>query len=274
MTPPIYAGFEGARLHWNAHDTLIQTRHTPDLNMRGNYRHALERGATGFRDTLPERFNSRDRWQAARDVAGRRLIVWSALHFDQPVDPIQHVRYLAGRVLTHESDRLIAFNEPSIGRDLTGYNRDQAMALALDMMQSALRENPSLRFWTCDPAHYNARETWQVTDELVSFFGPEEIEVVGINYHACWAVEPLRDILRAAAGRYPDRRIAITETSWHDGLPEAESRFPGIRSRQEWWAHVRREVEESGIEVACITWAPWLDMSWEPGDPWPNGFAE
>ncbi|HRO14778.1 MAG TPA: hypothetical protein PLL33_06995, partial [Paracoccus sp. (in: a-proteobacteria)] len=142
--------------------------------------------------------------------------------------------------------------------------------LAAAMMGAALAENARVRFWTCDPVHDCGDHVWWVTDHLVQLFGPA-IEVVGVNYHACHAGVPLRDVLRCAADRYPNHRIGLTETSWHEGLPEAEARHPGIRSGRDWWDHVQDEIAASGVPLACATWAPWLDMSWE-GPPWPNGW--
>lgn len=268
MNTPLFAGFEGAKLHWNEHDTLIQTRHVSADNMFRNYQNARNRGAIGFRDTLPERFNIEWRLADARFAVGLKpIIVWSAIHFDQPKDPFGHVEQIASRL--GQSSRLIAFNEPSVGYNISGYHKKDAIELALGMMETATNVNSALRFWTCDPTHNTSSETWQATDELVSHF-EREIETVGLNYHACWAQEPLRDIIRCAAGRYPNHRIAITETSWHEGHPS--DFVPHISNRREWWNHVMQEVAESGVELAAVTWAPWLDMSWEPGPAWPNGW--
>lgn len=57
MRAPLFAGFEGAWLHWNGHCTVTQTRHTPEADMTAHYRAALDQGAAGFRDVLPERFD-------------------------------------------------------------------------------------------------------------------------------------------------------------------------------------------------------------------------
>ena len=137
---------------------------------------------------------------------------------------------------------------------------------------AALAVNPGLRFWTADPAHACHDDVWRATDRLVRLFGPA-IEVVGLNYHACWSEDPLRDVLRCAADRYPDHRIALTESSWHEGLASAEMRHPGIANRREWWDHVMSEIDASGVPLVAATWAPWLDMAWEPGEVWPNGWA-
>ncbi len=266
---PLFAGFEGARLHWNGVDTLIQTRHVPGMGMARHYADAIAQGAQGFRDTLPERFDPLERWQCARAEAPNALIVWSAVHFDQPRDPIGHAQRLAG--ILGPRDRLIAVNEPSVGPGLSGQTREDATMQAAAMTGAALAINPDLRFWTCDPAHACHDDVWWATDRLVRLFGPA-IEVIGLNYHACWSDAPLRDVLRCAADRYPDHRIALTECSWHDGLPAAEARHPGIRSRRDWWAHVQDEIDASGVPLVCATWAPWLSMAWEPGQAWPNGW--
>lgn len=258
----LFAGFEGAKLHWNGHDTLEQTEHTPETCMAWHYYRAINQGAKGFRDTLPERFNAYKRWHEARFTIGSLPVVWSAIHFDQPQDPIGHAQNLAG--VLGPWDRMVAFNEPSVGWNVSGYHPPEALALALDMMQAATRVNPSLRYWTADPTHNTARETWAATDELVGFFG-REIEAIGLNYHAMNAQEPLRDVLRCAAGRYPDHQIAITETSAH---------HQDLAVRRDWWNHVQREIDESGVQVAAVTWSPWLCMSFEPGTPWPNGWPE
>jgi hypothetical protein len=271
MTAPLFAGFEGARLHWNGHCTLSATRHLPGMGMARHYAEAIAHGAQGFRDTLPERFDPLERWTCARAEAPNALIVWSAVHFDQPCDPVGHAQRVA-RILGPR-DRLIAVNEPSIGPDLSGFTREDATMRAAAMMGAALAINPALRFWTCDPAHSCHDDVWWATDRLVRLFGPA-IEVIGCNYHACWSEAPLRDVLRCAADRYPDHRIALTECSWHEGHGEAEARHPHVRSRREWWQHVQEEIASSGVPLVAATWLPWLDMAWEPGQVWPNGWPE
>lgn len=269
MTAPLWAGFEGARLHWSGVDTLVQTQHIPGMGMARHYAEAIRQGAQGFRDTLPERFDPLERWHCARAEAPNALIVWSAQHFDQPRDPIGHAQRVA-RIMGPR-DRVIAVNEPSVGPHISGYSRDDATMRAAAMMGAALAENPGLRFWTCDPAHACHDDVWCATDRLVRLFGTV-IEVVGVNYHACWSEAPLRDVLRHAADRYPDHRIALTETSWHDCLPAAQDRHPGIRSRRDWWQHVMAEIDASGVPLVAATWAPWLSMAWEAGEVWPNGW--
>lgn len=269
MTAPLFAGFEGAHLHWSGVDTLVQTRHLPEQDMSRHYADAIAQGAQGFRDTLPERFDPLDRWQCARAEAPNALIVWSMVHFDQPQDPVGHAQQVA-RIMGPR-DRVIAVNEPSVGQALSGYCRDDAAMRAAAMMGAALAVNPGLRFWTCDPAHACHDDVWRATDRLVRLFG-DAVEVVGLNYHACWSEAPLRDVLRCAAGRYPDHRIALTESSWHDGHGEAEARHPHIRSRREWWDHVQSELDAAGVPLVAVTWMPWLDMAWEPGAVWPNGW--
>lgn len=271
MTVPLFAGFEGALLHWSGHDTLLQTRHTPEADMTRHYADAIAQGAVGMRDTLPERFDPAARHACARAEAPNALIVWAAQHFDRPADPVGHVQRVAR--LMGPRDRLIAVNEPSVGPGVSGQTREDATMQAAAMMGAALAANPAVRLWTCDPAHGCHDDAWWATDRLVRLFG-EAVEVVGCNYHACWADAPLRDVLRCAADRYPDQRIALTETSWHDGHSPAEARFPIIRSRADWWAHVQEEIAASGVPLVCATWAPWLSMSWEAGEVWPNGWPE
>lgn len=269
VTAPLFAGFEGARLHWNGHDCLVQTNHIPGKGMARHYAAALAEGAQGFRDTLPERCDPLERWHCARAEAPEALIVWGAVHFDQPPDPIGHAQRLAAILGPH--DKLLAVTEPAVGFDVSGYTCTEATALAAAIMGAALAVNPELRFWTCDPVHHCREELWVATDALMRLFG-SAIEAVGVNYHGCHAGDPLRDVLRMAADRYPAHRIAITETSWHDGLPAAEARFPHIRSRSDWWQHVQAEIDASGVPIVCAVWEPWLDMSWDSGAPWPNGW--
>lgn len=271
MTAPLFAGFETARLHWNGHCVPAATRHTVETDFARHYADALAAGAVGFRDALPERFNPLARWCEARRVAPPDTpIVWDLVHFDQPVFPAQHARMVARLIGRH--DRLIAVNEPSVGHNVAGYGRHETLALAGAIMGAALNERPETLFWTCDSMHHLDRDVWVATDALVRLFG-RHIEVIGINYHACAGGAPLRDVLRATADRYPDHKIGLTETSWHDGHPEAEGRFPWIRSRREWVDHVRGEIDASGVDVACLCWMPWLDMAFEPGAVWPNGWA-
>lgn len=270
MTAPLFAGFEGARLHWNGHCTLSATQHVPGMGMARHYADAIAKGAVGFRDTLPERFDPLERWTCARAEAPNALIVWSAVHFDQPQDPIGHAQRVA-RILGPR-DRLICVNEPSVGPHVSGMTREDATMQAAAMMGAALAVNPDLRFWTSDPAHVLHENEWWATDRLVRLFG-SAIEVIGVNHHALNSGAPLRDILRSAADRYPDHRIALTECSWHDGHAEAEARHPHVRSRREWWQHVQEEIAASGVPLMAATWLPWLDMAWEPGEAWPNGWA-
>lgn len=267
---PLYAGFEPARLHWNGHCVLEATRHTPETDMARHYGDALAAGAVGFRDAMPERFDAVGRWCAARGATPLRTpIVWDLVHFDQPTNPVAHARRVAR--LIGNNDRLIAVNEPSVGRLVTGYEPKEALVLAGAMMGAALNERPDLQFWTCDPVHHLCEDAWAATDALVRLFG-RHIEVIGVNYHACAGSADLSEVLRAAAERYPDHRIGLTETSWHDGHPMAEGRFPSIRSRREWFDHVLCEIDASGADVACVCWMPWLDMAFEPGPAWPNGW--
>ena len=114
MTAPLFAGFEGARLHWNGHCTLSATGHVPGMGMARHYADAIAHGAQGFRDTLPERFDPLERWSCARAEAPNALIVWSAVHFDQPRDPLGHAQRLV-RILGRR-DRLLAVTEPAADR--------------------------------------------------------------------------------------------------------------------------------------------------------------
>lgn len=269
MRAPLFAGFEGAWLHWNGHCTVAHTRHTAETDMAAHYREALHQGATGFRDVLPERFDVAARRSAARRAAPGAIICWSLTHWDQPRDPVRHA--VAAVEGAGPLDRFIAVNEPSVGQAVSGWTADHALRMAIEMMDSAGSTNPYAQWWTCDPAHHCAPEVWRITDELVRAFGPA-IEVVGCNYHAAHAGAPLRDVLRGASDRYPDQRIGLTETSWHDGHTGCEGRFPHIRSRAEWWDHVLGEIDASGVPLACATWMPWLDMAFEPGSVWPNGW--
>lgn len=264
MTAPLFAGFEGAQLHWNGHDCLIQTRHTPDADMAGNYVRAIAAGAVGFRDALPTRFDPWQRYAAGRVAAGDRLIVWDLVHFDRPADPVGHARRVAA--LAGPQDRLVAVCEPS-SAGMTGMSREAGVVLAGGMMGAGIAANSDSRWWVCDPAHDTSAETWAATDALVEAFG-RHIEVIGLNYHSCWAVEPLRDVLRHAAGRYPRHRLALTETSHHEGHPDAR----WGEDRAAWWRHVQAEIDESGVDLVCACYAPWLNMSFEPGEPWPNGW--
>lgn len=266
----LFAGFEGARLHWNGHCTLEQTEHTPETCMAHNYMQAIKHGAEGFRDTLPERYNATQRYYEARFTVPCKLIVWSLVHFDQPQDPLGHARNVA-RIMGPD-DRLIAFNEPSVGWDVSGYHPHEALTLASDMMRHALSVNPRLKFWTCDPMHHGHDDEYRATDALMIKYG-KHIETVGINYHALHATAPLRDVLRKTAERYPMHQIAITETSWHEGHELAKRNFPHLHSRRDWWNHVQQEIRQSGVRLAAVTWLPWLNMSWELNGPtWPNGW--
>lgn len=37
-----------------------------------------------------------------------------------------------------------------------------------------------------------------------------------------------------------------------------------LLSRREWWDHVLKEIDASGVPMACATRMPWLDLAFEP----------
>lgn len=269
MSPPLFAGFEAAVPAWNRHCTLTATGHLPEARMAEHYRHALACGARGFRDCLPERFDPVARIETARAEVGDAPIVWSLVHWDRPRDYVAHARRIARLMGPH--DRLLAFVEPSVGPAVCGRTQLEATALAAAMMAAALDANPAVRWWTCDPMHGTGPHEYAATDALVALFGPV-IEAIGVNYHAQHAACHLRGVLRATAARYPDHRIALAETSWHDGHHEAEARWPDIRSRAAWWRRVQVEIAASRVPLAAACWFPFVDMAFEAGARWPNGW--
>ena len=264
--PPLLAGFECGRLHWNGHDLLHSTGHLPDGRMQHHYGVALAEGAAGARDGLSWRHDIVARVRAVPDGFP---VIWDFAHFDLPPRPAQHA--LACATALPPNSWAIAVNEPSVGRRVSGVIRSRAVKAALRMMTTVAMLPDRPRFATCDPFHHLHPEVFRATDQLVA---SGLIEMVGINYYPHHAIEPLHHVLRVVADRWR-LPVMITETGWHDGLHAAHRRFPHIHDRWGWLAHVRAEVERSGVPVAGICWYPWLDMpDW--GDPhrgrWPCGW--
>lgn len=263
---PIIAGFECSRLHWNGHDLLHSTNHLPDGAMPHHYRVAAEEGAAGARDGLSWRHDIAARIGA---VPQGFPVIWDLVHFDAPPRPAQHA--VACCTALPPDSWVIAVNEPSIGRRVSGMTPGRATQMALRMMTTAACLPNRPRFATCDPFHHLHPNVFKATDRLVA---SGHVQMVGVNYYPHHAVEPLHRVLRAVADRY-HLPVMITETGWHDGLPEAHRRFPHVRDRWDWLAHVKAEIERSGVPVAGLCWYPWLDMpAWD--NPrhgrWPCGW--
>lgn len=274
MNTPFFAGFESAKIHWNQFDTLISTQHTPTTNMAANLQRALTAGAVGIRDSLPWRFDPLERVTTAYAVLPPfTRVVWDLVHFDQIPGP-ELMCDRAERIakMLPKSARMIAVNEPNVGVEVSGIDQEPAMQLARRMMDAVGRVGAKTPkpFWTCDPMHSLDESNWWATDRLIQTHR-DVIEVVGVNYYPMHSRTPLRDILKKTADRY-GMPVALTETGWHDGHPRAEDHFPGIKSRPEWWDHVQSEIDASGVPLVCACWFPFLDMAWEPGFPWPNGW--
>lgn len=265
-TTPILAGFECSRLHWNGHDLLHSTNHLPDGAMHHHYRVAAEEGAAGARDGLSWRYDIAARIQA---VPEGFPVMWDLVHFDAPPRPAQHA--VACCSALPPDSWVIAVNEPSVGRRVSGMTPSRATQMALRMMTTAACLPNRPRFATCDPFHHLHPNVFKATDRLVE---SGHVQMVGVNYYPHHAIEPLHRVLRAVADRYR-LPVMITETGWHDGLPEAHRRFPHIRDRWDWLAHVKAEIERSEVPVAGLCWYPWLDMpAWD--NPrhgrWPCGW--
>lgn len=266
MNPPLYAGFETAKLHWNGHDTVLSTKHTPETNLHQNYAHAEAQGAVGFRDGLLERFSVAGRWFAARQAVRDRPIIWNLVHFDQPTNPLRHAEIVA-TIASHHNDRFIAVNEPSVP-ELNLMSIEAATDLAVSIMDAMLAVRPGAKFWTCDPAHHADPAAFTQSLRIAKTF-PQAVEVIGINYHACHAHDPLRDILKCAADTTGGHQLALTETSLHDNAGRGMQ-----MSRHQWIDYVYSEIDASGVPLECVCWYPWVDMAFEPGDPWPNGWPK
>lgn len=269
---PFFAGFESARLYWNGHDTLSATGHLPQLRMAQNIERAVRAGAVGIRDCLPMRHDPAERIACAGAVLHPfHRAVWDLVHFDQVADHREahhHAQRVALQLpLNH---RLIAVNEPSVGRAVAGIDPPAAVELARQLMDAAAWTADRTRFWTCDPMHHLGDSEWWATDQLVASHG-DVIEAVGVNYYPIYSTKPLREILRKTADRY-GKPVALTETGWHDGHACAMRHFPGIATRREWWDHVLCEIDAAGIPLECACWFPFLDTAWEPGEAWPNGW--
>lgn len=265
-TTPILAGFECSRLHWNGQDLLHSTNHLPHGAMPHHYRVAAEEGAAGARDGLSWRHDIVARIQAVPDGFP---VIWDLVHFDAPPRPAQHA--VACCSALPPDSWVIAVNEPSVGRRVSGMTPSRATQMALRMMTTASCLPNRPRFATCDPFHHLHPNVFKATDKLV---GSGHVQMVGINYYPHHAIEPLHRVLRAVAERY-HLPVMITETGWHDGLPEAHRRFPHVRDRWDWLAHVKAEIERSEVPVAGLCWYPWLDMpAWDNPHHgrWPCGW--
>jgi hypothetical protein len=267
MTIPLWAGFECGHLGWCDQDLLIETRHTPSSDMTAHYAAAAGLGITTARDGLPWRHRSEPRVAAVPD--GTRVI-WDLCHFDPPPRPDAHAIRCA-KAITGPA-HIVAVNEPSVWPLLCRRPKKAAIATARRMM-TAFGLMRDARFYTCDPFHHLNEAVFAATDALVA---TGWISVVGVNYYPHDATVPLVDVLRAVAGRY-GLPVAIMETGWHVGHPEAQRRFPFIgNSQAAWLAHVRDEVAASGVPVEGICWYPFLDQPvWgKPGTRrrWPCGY--
>lgn len=265
-TTPILAGFECGRLHWNGHDLLHSTGHLPDAAMAHHYAVAREQGVAGARDGLSWRHDIAPRVGAA--PAGFPVI-WDFVHFDAPPRPVQHA--LACCDALPPGSWAIAVNEPSVGRRVSGMTPGRATDMALRIMAAAACLPDPPRFATCDPFHHLHPKVFRATDRLVA---SGHVRMIGVNYYPHHAVEPLHRVLRAVADRYR-LPVMITETGWHQGLRAAHRRFPHIRDRWDWLAHVQAEIALSGVPVAGLCWYPWLDMpAWDnpAHGRWPCGW--
>lgn len=269
MTVPLWAGFECGRLPWNGHDLLQTTGHLPGGGMERHYDQALQHGVSAARDGLVPGHDPAARLAAAGAVP----VVWDLMHFTRPENPWRHAEAAAAalEVSGRAVDRLLAVNEPSVA-GVSGIHWADATALAVAMMHAAAGVCAA-SFVTCDPIHDLSDGTLAATDVLV---GTGLITAVGVNYYPHHARESLADILRGVAGRY-GLPVIVTETGWHDGLPEAHARFPHVGDRRGWPDHVRAEIARSGVLVEGLCWYPWLDMpAWDAphtGERWPCGWA-
>ena len=196
-------------------------------------------------------------------------VIWDMAHFDLPRRPAQHA--IACSLALPDGAWAIAVNEPSVGRRVAGVVRSRAVEAAVKMMTTAAMLPRRPRFATCDPFHHLHHEVFRATDRLVA---SGHVQMVGVNYYPHHAIEPLHRVLRAVADRYR-LPVMITETGWHDGLHAAHRRFPHIRDRWDWLAHVHAEIALSGVPVAGLCWYPWLDMpAWDnpAHGRWPCGW--
>lgn len=268
----LIAGFECGLLPWNGHDLLVSSDHLPHTSMQKHYADAIAQGAKIARDGLVPGHDVRARLWVAPDIP----VIWDMVHYHWPEDPVHHAEEVSTELFVsgRTNDRLIAVNEPSC-HVVHGRSVDDAVQLGIEMMRVASIYVGS-RFATCDPIHNTHDEGFHATDRLVA---EGHVSLIGINYYAHHAADDLHVILRHAAERY-GLPVFVAETGWHEGHP-GNVRFPHLSSRLDWWNHVKREVEQSGVEVEGICWYPWLDpVPWDDlhsTDRWPSGwhgFAE
>lgn len=262
---PVFAGFEPTRPHWNGHDTLVATGHASPEDVKRNYEQAILAGATGFRESLPERFDVEERYEAARYAAGLMPVVWSACHFERQRDPVGHALRVAR--MMGEQDRMIAVNESTVGPGVSGLDDEEAFWQAAFITKAAPEH---VRFWVCEPFH----SPWphHGLRRIVDKCG-DRIEVIGLNIYPHHAGAPIRELLQAAREQFPDRQLAITETGWHRGHLHARARFPHLPDDGfGWLGHVLDEIAASGVDLHSVCWFPWLNASWEADQFWHNGW--
>ncbi|UFN51659.1 arabinogalactan endo-1,4-beta-galactosidase (plasmid) [Roseomonas sp. OT10] len=252
---PVLAGFECGRLGWNGHDLLLTTRHVPGDRMATHYRLALDHGLLRARDGLPWRHDVARRLQVA-DALGADVI-WDLNHFDPPEDPIRHARAVA---LAARPDRplwICPVNEPSIYPMLVGMSQNDAVRLAVTLVQVAKDHHADVRVLTADPLNGVGERQFEATDALVA---QGFVDMVGVNYYPHTARTSLSKVLVKTARRYR-LPILVAETSWHDGHREQGRRHPGW-NKGDWLRHVRMESEAAvakGADVVGLCWYPVVD---------------
>ena len=273
---PLMAGFESAMCHWNGHRTLESTGHCTAGAIEENYWDAYQRGARGFRDAIVGTPVSYRKPHIMRNRLGLDYpVAWSLNHWNPVRDWPEHVR-TALRAIDEsnagwfDEDYVIAMTEPNVGAGVGLWEPQQALEMTL---QAIALDDHRPRWWTCDPTHEGSDREFAITDQLAEQ-APDAIHTIGLNIHGINLARPVREILQIAQSRYPGRNIAITETSWHEGAVGHTdyARSLGITSRRGWLFYIINEIEASGVPITGLCWYPWLDMAFEPGPAWPNGY--
>lgn len=269
----LIAGFECGHLGWCDHDLLVGTQHLPAERLDYHYGIARALGMTQARDGLLWRHDALPRLEIA--AATDLDVIWDLVHFDQPPDPEVHAKNIALALPKHGRISICAVNEPSIMPVLSGISIDTAVDWALSMTRVLFDTigRDRVTTYSVDPINGAGQFQYDATDALM---GQCMVDVVGINYYPHDAEAPLHQVLIATWRRY-GKPIIVSETSWHDGHPEQQRRFPQIKSKGDWLRYVEQEVyvaQMLGAVVEGLCWYPFVDTPpWgEPkGERWSHG---
>jgi hypothetical protein len=236
--------------------------------MADHYQIAREHGLHTVRDGLVPGHHALERLAAARQ-AGVQAI-WDLSHYHSNQDPVRCARIASQAALSTNGDEklwLCPVNEPSLYPMMAGMPRPDAIAMAVLMAKVARDHHPNVGILTNDPITGVGEHQFEATDAIVSAV---DVNVVGVNYYPHTARTPLVKVLLATWRRY-QKPIMVSETSWHDGHPVHNRRYPGL-NKGSWLRHVLEQVDVAvfhGAAVVGICWYPIVDCP-----PWHKPFSQ